>query len=723
MDERALLYWHARYYVVSTAAGQVIVTDETVSLLLPGDHAHHLFTQIDGTKSTLDILARVDDLRLQAVLLHSIEQLLAQGMLVEHTPASTAVVYQRPDFRAASHTEPSPHRDLTLTILSQYANRALFVQWASALHVQRPTTVVVGDDYLDPRLAALNRQYLHDQRAWLLLKPTGHQPLLGPYLTSVKHQTPCWDCLACRMRRNQPVRLWLQGGPQADTLAVPIRYDPDAITRALELALAPAQQLLDGQLPRCVCALDLDAGSWTRHLVQRRPQCPTCGDRYLFTQHSSAGVVLHASPNIATQDGGWRSRTPQHTLAAVTDLVSPHTGVICEVSPLPEQPQDGVPVYRSAVYRTPWSKQRVTTDDFFHTTLGKGLSAEQSQASALGEALERYAAQYQGDEPQRFSQARHLDARALLPQMLAPFSARQYQHFGDPQHPEHRSRQAVLPHPPDMPLHWTLGYSLSREEPVYVPFTACYANTPFADERYVRWHSNGCAAGNTLEEALLQGFLELVERDAVAIWWYNKVPRPAVDLQPLPLEHRQRLQASLDPAWTYWVLDLTHDFRIPVMAAIGQHRTTHAYRLGFGCHLVPALACLRALTELCQLIAIKARGATAFDFRQITAEAYLFPAAGRPATGLDTLPVVNYPDLRDAVAFCMARAAQDERDIIVVNYTRPDLPLHTVKVIVPGLCHLWPRLGASRLYTVPVTLGWRTARLVEEQLNPLSLLL
>ena len=35
--------------------------------------------------------------------------------------------------------------------------------------------------------------------------------------------------------------------------------------------------------------------------------------------------------------------------------------------------------------------------------------------------------------------------------------------------------------------------------------------------------SNGCAAGNTREEAIVPGFLELVERDAYAIWWYNRL--------------------------------------------------------------------------------------------------------------------------------------------------------------------------------------------------------
>ena len=49
--------------------------------------------------------------------------------------------------------------------------------------------------------------------------------------------------------------------------------------------------------------------------------------------------------------------------------------------------------------------------------------------------------------------------------------------------------------------------------------------------------SNGNAAGNTIEEAVLQGILEIVERDSTAIWWYNRLRQPGIDLE------------SFDDAW------------------------------------------------------------------------------------------------------------------------------------------------------------------------------
>jgi thiazole/oxazole-forming peptide maturase SagD family component len=38
---------------------------------------------------------------------------------------------------------------------------------------------------------------------------------------------------------------------------------------------------------------------------------------------------------------------------------------------------------------------------------------------------------------------------------------------------------------------------------------------------FCRANSNGLAAGSNLEEAILHGYLELIERDSVAVWWYN----------------------------------------------------------------------------------------------------------------------------------------------------------------------------------------------------------
>src|SRR5207237_290254 len=73
---------------------------------------------------------------------------------------------------------------------------------------------------------------------------------------------------------------------------------------------------------------------------------------------------------------------------------------------------------------------------------------------------------------------------------------------------------------------WTPVWSLTEERSKYAATASCYFGYPFSPEHdFCRPDSNGNAAGVNLEEAILQGFLEVVERDAVALWWYNSARR------------------------------------------------------------------------------------------------------------------------------------------------------------------------------------------------------
>ena len=44
-------------------------------------------------------------------------------------------------------------------------------------------TVTLVSDYLEGRLAELNRQHLSDRTPWLLVQPSGIFPLVGPVFT------------------------------------------------------------------------------------------------------------------------------------------------------------------------------------------------------------------------------------------------------------------------------------------------------------------------------------------------------------------------------------------------------------------------------------------------------------------------------------------------------------------------------------------------------------
>jgi ribosomal protein S12 methylthiotransferase accessory factor len=71
----------------------------------------------------------------------------------------------------------------------------------------------------------------------------------------------------------------------------------------------------------------------------------------------------------------------------------------------------------------------------------------------------------------------------------------------------------------------------------------------------------------------------------------------------------------------------------------------------------------------------------------------------------------------------LAVAAANDLRVFVLDQTRADLGVAVARVIVPGLCHFWPRYGHARLFHVPVAMGWRSEPVAEHDLNPALVLL
>jgi ribosomal protein S12 methylthiotransferase accessory factor len=236
------------------------------------------------------------------------------------------------------------------------------------------------------------------------------------------------------------------------------------------------------------------------------------------------------------------------------------------------------------------------------------------------------------------------------------------------------------------------------------------------------FNPNGHAAGNTLEEAILQAFLELVERDAVGIWWYNRINRPGIDLESFDDRYFINVrQHYAELNWQIWVLDLTTDLQIPSAIAIARHRTKKDFYIGMGSHLDFHLAVQRAITELHQISDPDGHQDALWNERDIEIPDFLFPIPNRKAIQKAHYTTPNFRTIKDDIEFCVDKVKSIGLDFMVINHTRPDIGLATVKVIVPGLRHFWRRLGPGRLYDVPVDMGWLKTPNREEQLNPLTL--
>jgi ribosomal protein S12 methylthiotransferase accessory factor len=472
-----------------------------------------------------------------------------------------------------------------------------------------------------------------------------------------------------------------------------------------------------------VLAVDLASFQATAHAVVRRPQCPTCGDPTRMAAIGERPIELHPVEKAHHEDGGYRRQSPRRTHERYQHLVSPITGAVTHLVPMPGRDTELRAVYASGYLVCP-RDAAPQGNVFDKVCAGKGRSADQARVSALCEALERYSGVYQGDEARRRASRAELGAAALAPGDLLNFSEAQYQ-ARDRRDGSPGDRRGWVPEPlaASAPIDWTPAWSLSKQARRYVPLAYCYAEAPAeSGTAFSGPCGNGVAAGTCLEEAVLQGLLELVERDAAAIWWYNRLARPAIDLDSFADPYFDALRADYERlGWTAWVLDLTHDLGIPTCAALAHEPGADRFAIGFGCHLEPRLAVQRALTELNQLFDPADARRAPWDHERLSNRAYLYPHPDLPRVPAQRLPRFSGADLRADIAHCQQRLEAAGLELVVVDKTRPDIGLPVAQVIVPGLRHFWPRFGPGRLYQVPCALGWLARPLAETELNPVPL--
>ena len=210
--------------------------------------------------------------------------------------------------------------------------------------------------------------------------------------------------------------------------------------------------------------------------------------------------------------------------------------------------------------------------------------------------------------------------------------------------------------------------------------------------------STGVAAGRTFKSAATHALLELIERDAAALWWIGGRRGRPLALDD-PASHAASSLLSTLRAGTSrratWLLDITTDLDIPCIAAVSVKEDGFGLCCGLAARLTRAEAARAAILEMCQielgLLLAHAKQhaghtlAPADHIHLARAEridadscALLHPTGSpRPA---DVIPAPA-----DALAHLAKALDRGQITAALVDLTRPDFAIPVVRAIAPQL--------------------------------------
>lgn len=750
--EKPALAPHFRFHALDDR--QVFLVSESFNTLLHGEIYPLLLPLLDGQSSYQDIVRHLQGKLLESSIKQVLISLASKGYVVsgDYTmPKSTAAFWTAmgisPRFAeekiASSQVLVPSHCKTLVKCLS-----AMGVVIAKNGSANPSLAIMSCEDYLDPQLAEINQQHIALGRPWMLVSACGLEPMFGPIFQPAE-QSPCWACLAYRLRGHQEVHNFLRNytddnialSPQA---MAPVILEAVHSTAALEIV----KWLVIGEnaaIHRHALTIDISNLSIQQHRVSRRPQCQDCGDEaYGRIDRKPVPILLQPSPARINNSGGVRTVSSQDTLTKYRHLIDPVGGVVTWLRRTTKESDPWLHVHWSgsnhALKNRALSMLRISLRS---KSAGKGSTSEQSETSALCEALERYSGAFHGEEircQKRYSDFNPDRSEAIHPNDVQLFSDSQLAHAQQINAAGHPYNVVPPRLDPEALIDWSPVWSLTRQQHLYLPTSLLYfgkspdhqgATEFFAD-------SNGCAAGNTLEEAILQGFFELVERDAFAIWWYNRLRMRQVDLASLDNEYL----ANADDYYRslnreLWVLDITSDFQIPSFVAISRRIDKEAEDIiyGSGAHFCPHIAVLRAVCELNQCLHWAqgtGPGGTGYQVNdpqslwwwqniKIADHSYLTPSSADNCLASD-YPSYQSEDLRDDVEKCRAMVEEKGLEFLVLDQTRPDIGMPVVRVVVPGMRHYWQRFAPGRLYDVPVHMGCLKQALDETTINTLPVI-
>jgi ribosomal protein S12 methylthiotransferase accessory factor len=331
--------------------------------------------------------------------------------------------------------------------------------------------------------------------------------------------------------------------------------------------------------------------------------------------------------------------------------------------------------------------------------MGKGGTAAQSEASAVMELAERFSFFSFFKDPENFmvEEYRNIRDRALPFEMIARSV-----------HDDSEDLDAAREIFSGLPLKWTWGYNMTKQEAVLIPFDWFFAINEF----------NGASAGNCAEEAISQGICEVVERHVSSLVSRGRLKTPAIDLDsatdPLVAEMIGKYRKA---GIRLFASDFTSNVGVPSVGVLAYDPDNFPEKSEIvwtaGTTPDPQKALNRALTEVAQLAGDFNSGSNYVasglpKFRDLSEADFVLHPDER--VDIFSLPDLSHKNIRVEVENCIEAVARTGMEIIVVDVMHPKLGIPAFYTIVPG-AHFRERAAGT-------SVGMFTAKLIAERGDP-----
>jgi ribosomal protein S12 methylthiotransferase accessory factor len=404
--------------------------------------------------------------------------------------------------------------------------------------------------------------------------------------------------------------------------------------------------------------------------------------------------------------------TPEETVARFKDkLEHLNLDILKEVKRI-DNGRLGIPVYFSVC----GEDARAMTGT--KKQMGKGASAIQAKASACMELAERFSFFTFKSNPDNFIVGDYQEMREQGYPVL------DIKYLLQSVHDEKHDIQFLEEVLHGIPMQWTWATNLTNGQDVLMPFSWFFAINEF----------NGPSAGNSYEEAAMQGISEIVERHVCALVSHGKIKTPLIDHDSVNDPVAQELLAIFkENNIDLYLNDFTLDTGICTVAALAIDRATFPESSEIvytaGTTPDPEKALIRAVTEVAQLAGDFNSGSNYIASglpKPLSMDDVEHVAMSGMSVNIQDIANLGDPNIRVEVENCVTTLAEKGMDTFMLDVVHPELQIPAIYTIIPG-AHFRERsmihdvgLFASKLLVEleqdPVLLEEKLARL--EKLMP-----